>query len=211
MRGYKHRSAFDKAAKELKVRPEAYEDLYHLSGYKPDSDKPDYDKIKSLVSETVKSRSWLIESEAAASKHDEADASKGAPAGAGANGKQTGPAGAGADRGQSPRLATQAPPGKPRYAVGAEQPWPWPLPAAFNAELWSRRLVVRLNRCILAAKPLVNRGLEQDFRSGVLRVKVRTPGNIHMRLPTGQQNRVAGTWAARAGAFPPLQRRLLCV
>lgn len=57
-----HKEAFAAVATELKVRPDALEDLWSLSGYKAETDTVDVEQIKGLVSTAVTARPYLIQS-----------------------------------------------------------------------------------------------------------------------------------------------------
>jgi chromosome segregation ATPase len=56
----RHRAAFTKVATSHKVRSEALDDLWKLSGYNPETDLPDERQITSVVSETIKARPYLV-------------------------------------------------------------------------------------------------------------------------------------------------------
>jgi chromosome segregation ATPase len=55
-----HKNVFDKVAKELKVREEAIDDLWKLSGYSPEGDDPDHDRIRGVVGEVVAAKPYLL-------------------------------------------------------------------------------------------------------------------------------------------------------
>ena len=59
----KHKTTFSKIAKELRVRDEAVEDLYSLSGYKVEGDEPDETAIKGLIGGVVKAKPYMISPE----------------------------------------------------------------------------------------------------------------------------------------------------
>ena len=61
LRELKHRKVFDRIASELKARPEALEDLWKLSGYTPETDLADEDKLKELITTQAKTRSYLFD------------------------------------------------------------------------------------------------------------------------------------------------------
>jgi FtsZ-binding cell division protein ZapB len=55
-----HRDVFDRIARDAKLRPEAVEDAWKLSGYQAESDEVDEAKLASLIGEVVKTRPhWL--------------------------------------------------------------------------------------------------------------------------------------------------------
>lgn len=54
-----HRTAFDRLAKESKVREDALEDFWSLSGYKPEADEIDEKSIKAVIDKTLQGRDWL--------------------------------------------------------------------------------------------------------------------------------------------------------
>ena len=54
LREFKHRQAFDQLAQEAKARPESLDALWKLSGYVPDADEIDAEKIKGLIAEQAK-------------------------------------------------------------------------------------------------------------------------------------------------------------
>lgn len=56
----KHKGAFVKLAKELKVRDEAVDDLFTLSGYKPEGDEPNEAALKGLIQGVVQARPYLL-------------------------------------------------------------------------------------------------------------------------------------------------------
>lgn len=58
-----HRAAFDRIAAESRVRPDAIEDIYRLSGYTPDTDVPDPEAIKSLIQDQVARKPYLLQQE----------------------------------------------------------------------------------------------------------------------------------------------------
>lgn len=60
LRGIKHRKVFDQIATELKAKPEALEDLWKLSGYTSDTETADTGKIRELLSEQAKQRTYLF-------------------------------------------------------------------------------------------------------------------------------------------------------
>jgi DNA repair exonuclease SbcCD ATPase subunit len=58
-----HKAAFGRIAKELKVKDDAVEDLYTLSGYKADTDAVDEEAVKTLIAANVEKRPYLLASE----------------------------------------------------------------------------------------------------------------------------------------------------
>lgn len=58
-----HRAVFEKVAAEARVRPDAIDDLYRISGYTPDSDTPDPNHIKSIIEDQVSRRAYLLAQE----------------------------------------------------------------------------------------------------------------------------------------------------
>ena len=60
LRTMRHRQIFDQIAKDLKVRPEALDDLVRLSEYKAEADTPDPEAIKALIAEQAKTRPFLF-------------------------------------------------------------------------------------------------------------------------------------------------------
>jgi len=65
LRGIKHKEVFQRVAAEQKVRPDALDDLWRLTGYQPEQDDPDEARIAGLLAEAVKSRPYLVQEEAA--------------------------------------------------------------------------------------------------------------------------------------------------
>ena len=59
-----HRQAFEKIAKEAKVRPEALNDLWQLAGIKPETDTVDEEGLSNLISEAVQARPYLLSQDA---------------------------------------------------------------------------------------------------------------------------------------------------
>lgn len=62
----KHKAEFERVAKDLKVRPEALGDLWTLAGYKAETDLPDPEALKGIISPLLESRSYLVVDPAAA-------------------------------------------------------------------------------------------------------------------------------------------------
>lgn len=56
----KHKSVFAQVAKDLKVRDEAVDDLFNLSGYKAEADLADPEAIKGMISPLLETRSYLL-------------------------------------------------------------------------------------------------------------------------------------------------------
>jgi hypothetical protein len=84
LREIKHRAVFDKIAADLKAKPEALRDLWELSKYTPETDVADEAKIKELIGEQAKSRSYLF-TEAAPSEPGKAKPAETKPPGPGNN------------------------------------------------------------------------------------------------------------------------------
>ncbi len=59
IRGSKHRDVFNEEARKAGVSPEAFNDLWSISGYKSETDVPDPKDAASVVAEALKSRPWL--------------------------------------------------------------------------------------------------------------------------------------------------------
>lgn len=59
----RHKSTFETVAKELKVRPEAINDLFSLSGYKAETDEPDPESIKGIINPLLESRPHMLAQE----------------------------------------------------------------------------------------------------------------------------------------------------
>jgi hypothetical protein len=59
-RADKHRSAFEKAARDAKVRPEALDDLWELSKLDTSADEPDPKAIGDSIAEKLKARPYLV-------------------------------------------------------------------------------------------------------------------------------------------------------
>lgn len=55
-----HRGTFEKVAKSLGANETALQDLYSLSGYKPESDEVDEERIKAVVSSTLEARPYFL-------------------------------------------------------------------------------------------------------------------------------------------------------
>jgi uncharacterized protein (DUF3084 family) len=99
-----HHNRFKTLAQAAGVHSsKALDDLYQLSGYKPEADEIDETKIQAAIGQALQGRDWLKSS---------------APAPGGANGK---PAGAGATAGQNPSQATHYPPGPGATRGGASR------------------------------------------------------------------------------------------
>lgn len=62
--GARHKSAFGKVAKDLKVRDDAVDDLWQISKYAPGTDEPDEAAIKLALEPLVKAKPYLVASEA---------------------------------------------------------------------------------------------------------------------------------------------------
>lgn len=60
LRGLKHRQVFDRIAGKLGARPEAVEDLWSLSGYRPEADAADEAAIESLLKDQQARRGYLF-------------------------------------------------------------------------------------------------------------------------------------------------------
>lgn len=56
-----HKGKFNEVAKELKVRPEAIDDLFNLSGYKAEGDEVNVDAIKEAIAKSLEARPYLID------------------------------------------------------------------------------------------------------------------------------------------------------
>ncbi len=97
LRTLKHRGKFDAIAGELGVRPGAIEDLYALSGYKPEADTVDEAAVRAAIEAQKTARPFLFGGEASGTR---AEAPPAAP--------PTLPAGPGASRGGS----TSVPPAR---------------------------------------------------------------------------------------------------
>lgn len=63
-----HKAAFGEVARSLKVRADALDDLWNLSGYQPESDEPDPEHIKTALTSALETRSWLLEVDTPAPK-----------------------------------------------------------------------------------------------------------------------------------------------
>lgn len=56
-----HRASFNDLAKEHKVRPEALDDLWALSGYKADADEVNLDLMKEVIGKAIEARPHFVE------------------------------------------------------------------------------------------------------------------------------------------------------
>lgn len=63
-----HRTAFEKVAKELKVKDGAIDDLWTLSGYKADKDDVDVEALKGLITSNVEKRPYFLAEQEAPAK-----------------------------------------------------------------------------------------------------------------------------------------------
>ena len=64
LRGLKHDRAFETVAKRLKVSdPTRLADLVKLSGFAPEDDEPDHEKITGSFAAALKDRTWLLDPE----------------------------------------------------------------------------------------------------------------------------------------------------
>ena len=63
LREMKHKGIFNKVANHLKVREDALEDVYKLSGYSPDAEEPDEKSITEFLSKFVESKKFYLEEE----------------------------------------------------------------------------------------------------------------------------------------------------
>lgn len=63
IRTEKHRAAFDRIAGAAKVRPDALEDLWAHSGYKPEADQVDEKALAQLVADQAVKRPYLFDAQ----------------------------------------------------------------------------------------------------------------------------------------------------
>lgn len=60
LRGLRHRAVFERVAAARKARPEAIEDLWQLSGYRPEADQADEAALGQLLDAQAKQRPYLF-------------------------------------------------------------------------------------------------------------------------------------------------------
>ena len=106
LRGLKHECAFETVAKQLKVTdPTRLADLVKLSGFAPQDDEPDHEKITGSFAAALKDRTWLLDTEPttpAPTTPAPADAGKPAAEAAPPGPAAPAPPAPGSDRGGSP-------------------------------------------------------------------------------------------------------------
>jgi hypothetical protein len=70
LRGLKHRAVFDRVAGKLKARPEAIDDLWTLSGYKPEADQVDEATLEKLIGDVKTRKGFLFAPDDAAGQDE---------------------------------------------------------------------------------------------------------------------------------------------
>ena len=75
LRGLKHRQVFDRLAGKLDALPDALEDLWQLSGYKPEADAADEAGLEKLIGDVKAKKAYLFKPASGAEGAPPADGS----------------------------------------------------------------------------------------------------------------------------------------